>query len=204
MNDHYFSEQPNTQSQPTTWETELKGQTFRLTSDEGVFSKRGVDLGTKLLVEAFQMPEVEGRLLDIGCGYGPIGLALAKIAPSREVMMIDVNERAVKLATENARQNGINNVRILKSDLFKQVEAADFAAILSNPPIRAGKKVVYQLFEEAYEHLLPEGEFWTVIRKQQGASSALKKCQTLFPEVSVVLKKKGYVVMRGKKIIDSN
>lgn len=199
MNDHYFSEQPNVPSSPKTWEVELKGQTFEFISDEGVFSKRGIDLGTKLLIEAFEMTETAGPLLDVGCGYGPIGLALAKAYSSRDVVMIDINERAVKLSEKNAERNGIENARIFQSYLFTKVQTEDFAAILSNPPIRAGKDVVYQLFEEAVQHLAAGGEFWTVVRKQQGAASALKKLQGIFPDVAVVLKKKGYVVMRGTK-----
>ncbi|HEU5140683.1 MAG TPA: class I SAM-dependent methyltransferase [Bacillales bacterium] len=199
MNDHYFSEQPNAASRPKTWETELKDYTFKLTSDEGVFSKRGIDLGTKLLVQAFEMPDLPGPLLDLGCGYGPIGLALAKANPSRKVIMVDINERAVNLASENAVQNGIRNVQICQSDLFEQVPAVDFSVILSNPPIRAGKKVVYHLFEGAYDHLAKGGEFWTVIRKQQGASSAVKKLREIYYEVSVIQKKKGFFIIKCTK-----
>lgn len=203
MNDHYYSEKPHTKSKPRTWDVELRGETYRFASDEGVFSKRGVDFGSRLLIDTFQLPDIAGRLLDVGCGYGPIGLTLAKKQLTREVVMVDVNERAVHLATQNAARNHIANVKVLQSDLFQQVIGSDFAAIVSNPPIRAGKQVVYKLFEEAYAHLLPSGEFWVVIRKQQGAPSALKKLTAIFPEVTTVKRKKGYVVIRSKKIIDA-
>ncbi|HET7615941.1 MAG TPA: methyltransferase [Bacillales bacterium] len=198
MTDHYFTRQPNAESQPKSWEAELKGNHFRFTSDEGVFAKRGIDPGTKWLIDAFQMPWAEGALLDVGCGYGPIGLALAKNHPERKVVMVDINERAVALAAANAEANDVHNVSVLQSDLFERVDTK-YAAILSNPPIRTGKKVIYKLFEQAGEHLVENGEFWTVIRKQQGAASAFKKLQTLFSEVTTVFKKKGYIVMKAVK-----
>lgn len=201
MTDYYFSEQPNAPSHPKTWDAELKGHSFRFTSDEGVFSKQGIDFGTELLVDSFQLPQIAGPLLDVGCGYGPIGLVLAKEDPTRKVIMVDVNQRAVELARRNVEGNGLSNVQVLHSNLFDHVQETDFAAILSNPPIRAGKRVIYDLFEKAYKHLAPGGEFWTVVRKQQGAASALKKLQATFPEVTVVRKKKGYVIMKCEKKI---
>lgn len=170
-------------------------------SDEGVFSKRGIDPGTRLLVEAFQSPQTAGPLLDVGCGYGPIGMVLAKENPSRNVVMVDINERAVNLAHQNVKHNGILNVKVFQSNLFEQVEESNFAAVISNPPIRTGKTLVYELFEKAYEHLAEGGEFWTVVRKQQGAASAFKKLQAIFPDVTVVHKKKGYVIMKGIRSI---
>src|SRR5690606_577149 len=106
------------------------------------------------------MPEISGNILDVGCGYGPIGLALAKSYPERLVEMIDVNERALQLAKINSEQNRVKNVSIYQSNLFQNVKTNKFAAIVSNPPIRAGKKVVYEIFEKAYEHLAENGELW--------------------------------------------
>lgn len=199
MNDHYYSEKPQTESHPRTWDAKLRSLSYRLTSDVGVFSKRGVDFGSRLLIEAFQFPDIVGRILDVGCGYGVIGLVLAKEQPVRETVLVDINERAVHLAQENAQINRVDNVLIYQSDLFQKVTSSDFATIVSNPPVRTGKTLVYRLFREAYNHLLAGGEFWTVIRKQQGAPSALKKLEAIFSEVSVVKKKKGYVVIRAIK-----
>lgn len=201
MNDHYFTQQPNAASRPKTWKTELRGHVFQFTSDEGVFSKQGIDFGSKLLIEAFEAPLLEGKLLDVGCGYGPIGLALAASHPAREVEMVDINERAVKLSCRNAEQNHIDNVSVFQSNLFAEVQKSDFASIVTNPPIRAGKSVVYQLFDEAFRHLKAGGEFWVVIRKQQGAASALKKLSEGFAGTKVILKKKGYVVIKCEKSI---
>ncbi|WJQ01879.1 class I SAM-dependent methyltransferase [Geobacillus stearothermophilus] len=199
MSEHYYSVNPTSERNPQTWTFTLRGHEFRFTTDSGVFSKRGVDFGTQLLIETFEEPEVAGDLLDVGCGYGPIGLALAKSFPNRLVQMIDVNERALELARENKRANHIDNVRIYQSDLFSEVGEQRFAAVVTNPPIRAGKRVVHAIFEQSRDHLLDGGELWVVIQKKQGAPSALKKLKELFPFVEVASKKKGYYIIKAKK-----
>lgn len=199
VSEHYYSAAPTSERNPQTWTFTLRGHEFRFTTDSGVFSKRGVDFGTQLLIETFEEPEVAGDLLDVGCGYGPIGLALAKSFPNRLVQMIDVNERALELARENKRANHIDNVRIYQSDLFSEVGEQRFAAVVTNPPIRAGKRVVHAIFEQSRDHLLDGGELWVVIQKKQGAPSALKKLKELFPFVEVASKKKGYYIIKAKK-----
>lgn len=195
MNDHYYVKQPKTASQPRTWETQLRAANYRFMSDEGVFSKRGVDFGSRLLIETFQFPEETDWILDLGCGYGVIGLALAGEQPARDILMVDINQRAVHLAAKNARMNRITNTTIMQSHLFENVSGPGFAAIVSNPPVRAGKSLLYQLFHNAYEHLLVDGMFWIVIRKQQGAASAMNKLDEIFDAISVRKKKKGYIVI---------
>ncbi len=199
VSEHYYSAAPTSERNPHTWTFTLRGHEFRFTTDSGVFSKRGVDFGTQLLIETFEEPEVAGDLLDVGCGYGPIGLALAKSFPNRLVQMIDVNERALELARENKRANHIDNVRIYQSDLFSEVGEQRFAAVVTNPPIRAGKRVVHAIFEQSRDHLLDGGELWVVIQKKQGAPSALEKLKELFPFVEVASKKKGYYIIKAKK-----
>ncbi|AKM17483.1 Ribosomal RNA small subunit methyltransferase C [Geobacillus stearothermophilus] len=199
VSEHYYSAAPTSERNPQTWTFTLRGHEFRFTTDSGVFSKRGVDFGTQLLIETFEEPEVAGDLLDVGCGYGPIGLALAKSFPNRLVQMIDVNERALELARENKRANHIDNVRIYQSDLFSEVGEQRFAAVVTNPPIRAGKRVVHAIFEQSRDHLLDGGELWVVIQKKQGAPSALEKLKELFPFVEVASKKKGYYIIKAKK-----
>ncbi|MGG6432955.1 class I SAM-dependent methyltransferase [Anoxybacillus sp. D401a] len=198
MVDHYYAERPNVESKPFQWTYMLRGHQFSFTVDQGVFSKKEVDFGSRLLIETFIEPDVPGNILDVGCGYGPIGLALAKDFPHRIVHMIDVNERAIELAKKNKQQNDIENARIYISDLFQRVEGA-FAAIVTNPPIRAGKAVVHSIFEQSANHLLSGGQLWVVIQKKQGAPSALEKLKTIFDEVDVVEKKKGYFIIRAQK-----
>jgi len=198
MADHYFSNNPVSKSDRKRWDFELRGQTFTFLSDQGVFSKNEVDFGSRLLIQAFEQPEEQGAFLDVGCGYGPIGLSLAKEFVNRRVDMVDVNERALELAGENAVLNGVTNVSVFQSNVYENV-SGQYAAILSNPPIRAGKKVVHEILERANEHLVPGGELWVVIQKKQGAPSALAKMEEIYPTVEVVKKEKGYYIIKSKK-----
>ncbi|WP_080876148.1 class I SAM-dependent methyltransferase [Oceanobacillus timonensis] len=199
MTDHYYSKQPQAESIPRHWSFELRGRMFQFTSDVGVFSKNEVDFGSRLLIEAFQEPEVNGSILDVGCGYGPIGLSLASSFPDRCVCMVDVNERAVELAQKNAEINKVSNTTIFQSDLYEQLHEKMFASIVTNPPIRAGKKIVHAILEEAYHYLENHGELWVVIQKKQGAPSAKDKIEAVFGNVEIVTKKKGYFILRAKK-----
>ncbi|NPC90828.1 class I SAM-dependent methyltransferase [Bacillus sp. WMMC1349] len=201
MTDHYYSEKPSVKSNKIKWTFLLRNRTFTFVSDSGVFSKKEVDFGSRLLIEAFQEPEVEGDFLDVGCGYGPIGLSLAADFKNRLVHMVDVNERAVELSKDNALHNQIENVDIYQSDLFSNVDPAKtFASIITNPPIRAGKKIVHAIFEKSAEYLRSSGDLWVVIQKKQGGPSAIDKLKELFADVEIVQKKKGYYIIRAKKV----
>lgn len=200
MNEHYYSKNPSVQSNRKMFTYHLRDKEFRFMTDAGVFSKNEVDFGSRLLIETFQVPSVNGDILDVGCGYGPIGLSIAATEASRTIDMIDINERAIELAKENSVINKIENVRIIQSHLFEQLDHKQYAAILTNPPIRAGKQIVHEILEQSFHHLLPNGELWVVIQKKQGAPSAIKKMEELFPNVEVVNKKKGYYIIKAKKI----
>lgn len=197
MGDHYFSSNPSVQSNRQRWTYILRNREFLFETDNGVFSKREVDFGSKLLIETFVLPENNGDLLDIGCGYGPVGLALASEFPNRHIDMVDINERAIELAKRNEELNHIHNVRVFQSDLFDRINGKKYGAILSNPPIRAGKKIVHAIFEESKNHLHQDGELWVVIQKKQGAPSAFEKLESLFSDVCVVAKKKGYYIIKA-------
>lgn len=200
MSEHYYTENPHTKSKPVTWETQLDGRSFRFTSDAGVFSKERVDFGSRLLIETADLTDYpEGDLLDVGCGYGPMGIALAKKDDKRTVEMVDVNLRAIELAKQNAEKNGVKNVQIHPSDLYKSVEKRDFAGIFSNPPIRAGKQVVHYILEEAIHYLKPNGYLTIVIQKKQGAPSASKKMEEVFGNVERIAMDKGYWILRSQK-----
>jgi 16S rRNA (guanine1207-N2)-methyltransferase len=187
------------ESDPKFWDYTLKNNQFRFKTDNGVFSKREVDFGSRLLIESFEMPNADGLLLDVGCGYGPIGLSIAKSYHDRMIHMIDVNERAIALAKENAELNRIENVKIYESDRLLNVKENTFAAILTNPPIRAGKNTVHDIFEQSFEHLTSQGELWVVIQKKQGAPSAIEKLNNLFNHVETIDKSKGYFVIKAQK-----
>lgn len=199
MSEHYYSQNQKVESEPKNWNYTLRNRSYRFKTDNGVFSKGEVDFGSKLLIETFEIPVIQGDILDVGCGYGPIGLSMASIMADRTIHMVDVNLRALGLAKENADLNGIRNVQIYESDKLEGIKGNKFAAILTNPPIRAGKKTVHDIFEQSYERLLEGGELWIVIQKKQGAPSAIEKLEQLFSNVETVTKKKGYFILKGKK-----
>lgn len=199
MGDHYYSKNPQVSSAPKQWKANIRNKTFSFMTDAGVFSKGAVDEGSKLLAETFKTPTVGGDFLEIGCGYGPIALSIASDFPERLVHMVDVNERALSLSETNAKQNGIRNVQIYESSGVDRVQAECFAAILTNPPIRAGKQTVFSFYDGAYEKLASGGELWVVIQKKQGAPSTMEYLKNLFGNVETVAKKKGYFILVSKK-----
>ncbi|WP_059105428.1 class I SAM-dependent methyltransferase [Shouchella shacheensis] len=200
MSEHYYSRTPTSTHEERTWAYELRGETLTFTTDRGVFSRGEVDYGSRFLIESFLYPDVHGGILDVGCGYGPIGLALAKQDEGRQVHMVDVNERAVELCERNRKQNQVKNAKVYVSDGLEGVEKHDFAAIVTNPPIRAGKKVVHRLLEQAYDHLTTNGQVWVVIQKKQGAPSAKEKLRQCFGNVETVAKDKGYYLLCAEKV----
>ena len=199
MSEHYYAKDPKVKSQPKDWSAELRGKTMRFKTDAGVFSKGEVDFGSRLLVESFIMPGVTGDILDVGCGYGPIGLTIAASFPERNVQMVDVNERALALSMHNAGQNGLANTKIYSSDALSAVKGTDFAAILTNPPIRAGKDTVFNFYDNSFAKLRSGGELWVVIQKKQGAPSTVKRLEEMFGNVETVVKKRGYYILRAIK-----
>ena len=200
MSEHYYSKKTAAKSDEKTWSYTLRDRLLTFTTDHAVFSKGEVDFGSRLLIDSFTAPPVDGNFLDLGCGYGPIGLSLALEYPDRQVVMVDVNERALNLAEKNAAKNQVTNVEIKESDRLRQLEGRQFAAILTNPPIRAGKKVVHAMFEEAKKALCKSGELWVVIQKKQGAPSAKQKIEDLFGNIEVVRKEKGYYIFKAQKV----
>lgn len=200
MAEHYYSKKPQTASKPMSWSFKLRGHLFHFVTDTGVFSKSEVDFGSRVLIDTFKVPAIEGDVLDVGCGYGPIGLSIAKTEEDRVIHMVDINERAVQLSQQNADGNGVQNVRIYESDGLTEVSKTDFAAILTNPPIRAGKETIFRFYEDAYAKLKVDGELWVVIQKKQGAPSTFDKLEEIFGQVEVVDKVKGYWIIKANKV----
>jgi 16S rRNA (guanine1207-N2)-methyltransferase len=196
MSDHYYSKKPESQSNPNILEMEILGQTFKIVSDSGVFSKKSLDKGTETLIKAMPILPTD-RVLDWGCGYGIIGLVAATLG--KEVEMIDINERAIKLANENIRVNKIKNACAYQSDGFQQVKST-FDIIVSNPPFRAGKKVVHGLVEEAPLYLVPNGRLCIVVQRKQGAESLAKKMNEVFGNVETLDRSGGYRVLLSQKL----
>ncbi|WP_203334921.1 class I SAM-dependent methyltransferase [Planococcus beigongshangi] len=200
MSQHYYSKNPQTTSKPQEWAYTLRGEKIQFQTDAGVFSKNEVDFGSRLLIDAFEESAVEGPILDVGCGYGPIGIAIAKSFPRKTVHMVDVNTRAIELAKKNAARNNAENVEVYESDGLSSVKEEGFSAILTNPPIRAGKETVFRFYEEASAKIAQGGSLWVVIQKKQGAPSTEEKLKELFGNCQVADKKKGYFIFEARKV----
>lgn len=199
MSNHYYTENPDTAHDFEQWSFELKGKVFQFVTDSGVFSRDTVDYGSRVLIDSFTWQDLpEGTLLDVGCGYGPVGLSLA-YASQRPVEMIDINQRAVDLAKGNAQRNGIEQVDVHQSNIYATLNQKEYAAILSNPPIRAGKDVVHEILTGAYPLLKVDGTLTIVIQKKQGAPSAQKKMQETFGNAEIIKKDKGYYIIQSIK-----
>jgi 16S rRNA (guanine1207-N2)-methyltransferase len=194
---HYYKNDPNLKHHIRTHEMTLFGHVFRFKTDAGVFSKGHLDEGTKALIEAIPHQDYD-IVIDMGCGYGPVSVILSKILPKTHFIAYDPNERAVTLTLENAQLNNASNIEAFVSALLPPLhEKVDL--VISNPPIRAGKQVMYHMFEEAHEALKDNGSLWIVIQKKHGAESAIKFLMTLFDDVKVISKHQGYRIIKATK-----
>ena len=193
MNDHYFTASPGSEHRYVETEYVYRGEHLRFLTDAGVFSRGEVDFGTDALLRALP-EEMSGRALDLGCGWGAVGVSVGKKYPACSLVMSDVNERALELARKNAAANGVKAETAL-SDGLDNIDGP-FDYIFTNPPIRAGKQVIYRLFAQSAQKLTKSGALYLVIRKQQGAESALKYLKTIFENVETVEKSGGFWVIR--------
>ena len=168
---------------------------FKFKTDNGVFSKDFLDFASKLLLEEMDFESIkDGAILDVGCGYGPIGIYASYIT-KKAVVMLDINPRALALSKENLILNNVSG-RVLESDCLDGVINEKFACVITNPPIHAGKEVVYKIFTQSYEVLIDGGSLWIVIQEKHGAPSAIKKLKTIFPTVEIFYKKKGFYILK--------
>lgn len=197
MSNQYFNNNPNLESEPIYFEYYYLKNIIKFKSDNGVFSKHGIDFGTNLLIKTIKL-ENSKKILDCGCGIGVIGLSLAKNNPDVVIDMVDVNQRAIALAKENAIVNKINNVNIFESNVYENVKE-EYDMIISNPPIRAGKQVVHSILKEGKNHLVNGGILYIVIQKKQGAESALKALRETYQTVEIITKDKGYYIIKSIK-----
>lgn len=195
---HYFENNPNLKSDKKEIQYEYQQENFTFMLDHGVFSKSGIDIGSKVLLDVITNENLQEKILDLGCGYGTIGIILKRLFPTSLIQMVDINERALALAKENAQLNKVD-VSIYQSNIYEHIVDFDFSDIITNPPIRAGKEVIYEMFLKAYEHLRDGGCLWIVIRKSHGANSAKNKIMEVFNNCEIVKKDKGFYVLKTKK-----
>ncbi len=191
---HYFTND-YVKSDERVIDVIIKDTKLKFIVDNGIFSKKGLDFGTRTLLENIDSNKIKGDVLDFGCGYGPIGIYLKKVA-NVNVDMIDINKRALNLASKNAKLNNVD-VNMFESNIYKNVtKKYDF--IVTNPPIRVGKKILYDILFGAVNHLKDEGELWLVVNKNQGAKSLAKDLEKAY-DVAVVAKNKGFYIICAKK-----
>ena len=196
---HYFDLDPSLASKERTVEFMIDGRVIALQSDNGVFSKDKIDEGTFAFLKVIVPLRLSGKILDIGCGYGPIGLTIALTSPEARVDLADVNTRALALCEKNAKLLGLSQrVTVLQSDVYKNIEGT-YDSIVVNPPIRAGKVVTYAMYDGAFTHLIDGGSLFLVIRKNQGAPSASKYIESIFGNITLLDRSKGYYIYQAEK-----
>ena len=195
MTKMYYAENPDSAHDIHELKVTLLGQSFTFLTDSGVFSKKMVDYGSQVLLNTLDF-EKGKTLLDLGCGYGPLGISLAKVQDVKPTM-VDINNRAIDLAKQNAQKNGVE-ADIFQSNIYEKVNGT-FDYIISNPPIRAGKQVVHTIISESINYLKVDGNLTIVIQKKQGAPSAKAKMEEVFGNVEILKRDKGYYILRSEK-----
>ena len=195
MTKMYFAENPDAEHDIHELNVQLLGQNMTFLTDAGVFSKKMIDYGSQTLLKCLDFHKQES-VLDVGCGYGTLGLTLVK-AKEVKATLVDINQRALDLARQNADRNQVL-ATIFQSNIYQNVEGR-FHHIISNPPIRAGKQVVHEVISGSYDHLLADGDLTIVIQKKQGAPSAKAKMEEVFGNCETLKKDKGYYILRSVK-----
>ena len=192
---HYFENDNNLISEIKPFNISINNNSFTFNTDNGVFSKGELDFGTYLLIKNVLKLDISGDILDLGCGYGAIGIILGRITNSN-IYMSDVNKRALHLTKMNAKKNGVS-VNIIESDGYENI-INKFDYVISNPPIRVGKKILYKLLLDTKDHLKDNGKLIIVVRKEQGALSLIKDMSNEY-KVEVLDKEKGFYIIELSK-----
>ena len=188
---YYFDKNTNVESKEVTTRAEIGDKLYTFKTDNNVFSKRGLDFGTRTLLESIDIKNINGDILDFGCGYGPIGIYI-KSNTDCNVDMVDINERALNLARDNASINKVD-VNVFESDVYSNINKK-YDYIITNPPIRVGKKILYEILIKAKEHLKENGHLIFVINKDQGAKSTMKDMEKYY-NVNLINKNKGFFII---------
>ena len=196
---HYFKDDPNLASNIKQINFEVNGITMNLLTDNGVFSKNKVDEGSLAFLKVLLPLDLGNNILDLGCGYGTLGLTIAVAKKEARVTLADINPRALNMCRRNAELLNLSQrVTILQSDIYEKIEGP-YDSIVVNPPIRAGKVVTYRMYEESKQYLIDGGSLYIVIRKAQGADSASKYIESIFGNIRLLDRHKGYHIYQAIK-----
>ncbi len=196
--EHYFSSKPKSKQRVLTIENTLRGKIYTFVTGSSTFSKKGLDSGTRLLIEEMDIKPTD-IVLDLGCGYGAIGIVAANLAANGKSYLVDINERAVELAKKNIELNKVKNAEAVLGNIFEPLGDILFDVILTNPPIRAGREIVLAFIKGSYQHLNPGGSFYLVARTQQGAMTLKVKMAEIFSNSEYIALHGGYRVILSKK-----
>ena len=196
-NDHYFSEKPTSAFGLFQISCHLRGTSFKIFSAPGIFSSKRIDKGTIVLVEYCQIKDKE-KMLDLGCGNGAAGISLALSFPHSSFTLVDINERALRVAKKNVLYHKLDNVTVKKSDVYSSLHEETFDVILLNPPQTAGKELCFRMIDESKKHLVPGGSLQLVARHNKGGKSLSAKMQDVFGNVATLAKKSGYHVYMSR------
>jgi 16S rRNA G1207 methylase RsmC len=197
--DHYFVAEPKSKERFGLVRTCLLGKSFEFLTASSVFSKRRVDPGTRLLIESMVVPK-KGCILDIGCGYGAVGIVAAVLNSKLSVIMTDVNSRAVRLARKNVGLNKVFNAEVRYGYFYEPVEGLMFDCVLSNPPVSAGMDTVRAIVKEAPKIMGDKATFQMVIRSKIGAKALPSLFNETFGNCSVIAREGGFRVLMGQHI----
>jgi 16S rRNA (guanine1207-N2)-methyltransferase len=191
---HYFDPAPVVESKPRTVHLHVRDLALELKADRGVFGSRGIDLGTRVLLHEAPAPPPQGDILDLGSGYGPIAIAIARLAPGARIWAVDINQRALELTRVNAAAAAVANVTVAAPDEIP--EDLRFDAIYSNPPVRVGKAALHELLVKWLARLRPGGLAYLVVQRNLGADSLAAWLAAQGYEVQRLKSKKGYRILQ--------
>lgn len=193
---HYYQNDASLQSKKRSLDLYLNDQKLTFISDTGVFSNNQIDYGSYTFLKTLLKEQKVVSLLDVGCGYGILGITLRYFGLCQEADLIDINEKAVMLSNENINNYHLDNISCFVSNGFEKI-TKKYDYIVINPPIRAGKEIIYKMFDDSLNHLNDNGNLYIVIKKDLGGPSAIKHLKELFKNVEIINKDRGYWIIKS-------
>ncbi len=198
----YFENNTNLKNNPKKIDVFFKNKKYTFSTNNGLFSKKKIDYGSNLLLTNFLKEKKDGKILDLGCGYGAIGIIIAKTLPSSNVDMIDITDLAIKISKENIGLNNLSNIKVFKSNIYENIKDK-YNYIITNPPIRAGKEIILNFLLNSKDYLKDNGELWFVMRKNHGVKTIIKCMENKY-DIQVIDKSNGFYIVCAKPKVYTN